>query len=112
MTTGHRWVSLTDDDLTDAEASALDALLLMSSSMNAGKASTCGYDENGYPLGGVTVAHIDEVVIGIAVRNAHDKHEVIVAVMEPVVSGSDQSSDTEPAESIGIGPDCPDRPGQ
>ena len=78
----HRWVSVSDDALTDNETAALDAILPMAMDMGAGKATTCGYDKKGYPLGSMTVALIGEVVIGIAVRNAHDEHDVIVTVME------------------------------
>lgn len=78
-----RWVSLTDDDPTENEIGAMDAILPMIVDIGAGAATSCGYDKKGYPLGSVTVAIVGEVVIGIAVRNAHDEHAVIVAVQEP-----------------------------
>lgn len=80
----HRWVSVTDDDLTDSERRTLDAVLPMALDIGAGAATTCGYDKRGYPLGSLTVAFVGEVVIGIAVRNAHDEHAVVVSVMEPI----------------------------
>ena len=87
MGSEHRWTSLTDDEMTENEAAALDAILPVVLDCGAGAATTCGYDKKGWPLGSMTVAFVGEVVIGIAVRNAKDEHAVIVSVMEPADRG-------------------------
>jgi hypothetical protein len=101
---GRRWVSLTDEDVSESEAATLDSILPMALDMGAAKATTCGYDKDGYPLGSVTVALVGGATIGIAVRNTRDEHAVIVTVMADQ-SRSDQSSMEQPAESGPIGPD-------
>ena len=73
------WRSLTDDDAYEADVAAVEALLALHTEFSAGLSTSVARADNGRPLQTNVAFRLNDIAVGVIVRENSDNVLVIVA---------------------------------